>query len=767
MSVRVLTIPILMLASFCAGAHGAPVAEPWNTQHADPVSAVAAAQLSGWYATSETAQDSIEIRDIRQDLIRRITRDELEVLLPWMTLDQGNDGPRALAWTDSGRALFIVVCDDAPSPDGLGPDAVVRYDTTTDELSVFSRTDIGGADGEAPAVLHHEGQLWLSTQAGPVHIYDARRNVTSGSLQSTWSLPSGDPVLGLAVARELNLLFAVSDAQLYRIELTQAAITPEFVGPVDNARAVAYSDHLGAPSQEGAFVLGNSGITHVPRFQATGLLAYAPTQYLGLTSVPNDLAATPCGRLLQGTSTGAQIIRDDADTRLDFEAWVRDEFQQVITYAEGLLAPDGEPSGWVIDADVAAGGSRFHPPSPDGAAWLIMLEIAKDHLAGDQASAGTVRSILRRYAGLMPDGIAPTVTADGIMHHWYDPWTGASAPGWSDEYATLSTMLIVMAADRARRFYQDDAQIVEAADVIIGRISNWDSYIQPGTNAMYFRAAATGGPDFGTASAPYNEGVLFIEQAAAYANASNALGAWLDRASLPEAEYVNGLPVTTNWPGNHLPAFVSLYPYIAQNATRGSGNWSRHLENLLASHGAWVDDNAPRFMTVFSAGTTKPEWGGYNADSLSNHPGDVTTFPALMAFSTTGRTAPSVGAYHAYRKGARQSFETGALLLYRRSDIDPGYTPGDAGLPDVVIGALGLAELIRSGTADAVLAIPYQPECPADLAPPRGNLNFFDVSIFLSAFNSANPTADLARPFGEFNFFDVSAYLSAFANGCP
>lgn len=767
MSVRPLTRPLLLLTACCAGAHGAPVAESWSTQHTDPVSAVAAAQLSGWYATSETTQDTIEIRDIRQDLMHRITRDELEALLPWMTLDQGNDGPRALAWTESGRALFIVVCDDAPSPDGLGPDALVRYDTTKDELSVFARADIGDAGGAAPDALHHQGQLWVSTQPGPVHIFDARRSITSGALLSTWSLPGGDMVRGLGIARELKLLFAVSETELFRIDLTQATTSPGSVGPVEGARAVAYSDHFGADFQEGAFVLGESGITHVPRFQATGLLAYAPTQYLNLPTIHSDLAATPCGRLLMGTPSGAQIIRDDADPRLDYEAWVRDEFQQVITYAEGLVAPDGQPSGWVIDADVAAGGSRFHPPSPDGAAWLIMLEIAKDHLAGDQASADTVRDILRRYAGLMPDGIAPSVTADGIMHHWYDPWTGASAPGWSDEYATLSTMLIVMAADRARRFYQGDAQIVEAADAIIARISNWDSYIQQGTEAMYFRAAATGGPDFGTASSPYNEGVIFIEQAAAYANASDALSTWLDRTSLPEAEFVDGMPVTTNAPGNHLPAFVSLYPFIAQNATRGSGSWDQHLEHLLASHGAWVDDNAPQYMTVFSAGTTKPEWGGYNADSLSNHPGDVTTFPSLMAFSTTGRTAPSVGAYHAYRKGARQLFATGASLLYRRSDIDPGYTPGDAGLPDVAIGALGLAELIKPGTGDAVLAIPYRPHCPPDLAPPRGDLNFFDVSIFLGAFNSANPAADLARPFGEFNFFDVSAYLSAFSNGCP
>ncbi len=57
--------------------------------------------------------------------------------------------------------------------------------------------------------------------------------------------------------------------------------------------------------------------------------------------------------------------------------------------------------------------------------------------------------------------------------------------------------------------------------------------------------------------------------------------------------------------------------------------------------------------------------------------------------------------------------------------------------------------------------------CPADLAEPFGTLNFFDISVFLGAFNTQNPVADFAAPFGEFNFFDVSAFLSAYNAGCP
>ena len=55
--------------------------------------------------------------------------------------------------------------------------------------------------------------------------------------------------------------------------------------------------------------------------------------------------------------------------------------------------------------------------------------------------------------------------------------------------------------------------------------------------------------------------------------------------------------------------------------------------------------------------------------------------------------------------------------------------------------------------------------CLADLTG-DGNLDFFDVSAFLSAFSASNPAADFTGD-GLFNFFDVSAFLSAFSAGCP
>ena len=55
--------------------------------------------------------------------------------------------------------------------------------------------------------------------------------------------------------------------------------------------------------------------------------------------------------------------------------------------------------------------------------------------------------------------------------------------------------------------------------------------------------------------------------------------------------------------------------------------------------------------------------------------------------------------------------------------------------------------------------------CPADLTG-EGELNFFDISTFLSAFDNQEPAADFDMN-GEFNFFDVSSFLAAFNAGCP
>jgi hypothetical protein len=55
--------------------------------------------------------------------------------------------------------------------------------------------------------------------------------------------------------------------------------------------------------------------------------------------------------------------------------------------------------------------------------------------------------------------------------------------------------------------------------------------------------------------------------------------------------------------------------------------------------------------------------------------------------------------------------------------------------------------------------------CPADLIG-DGDLNFFDVSAFLTLYQGQHPQGDINTD-GQFNFFDVSAFLGAYQSGCP
>jgi ligand-binding sensor domain-containing protein len=72
------------------------------------------------------------------------------------------------------------------------------------------------------------------------------------------------------------------------------------------------------------------------------------------------------------------------------------------------------------------------------------------------------------------------------------------------------------------------------------------------------------------------------------------------------------------------------------------------------------------------------------------------------------------------------------------------------------------------GTASeaiAVISVEGEASCPADFNG-DGELNFFDVQEFLSAFSAHDQAADLTGE-GVFDFFDVSAFLQAFSDGCP
>ena len=749
-------VSVLIAAAGCAGAAWAgPVTGPWPVEGANDTACVAAAAMGGWYATGDTFQDRIEIRDIQGALRRVITRAEIAALAPWMSLDGGPDGPSALGFSATGRLLYILVHDDTTPGDAQPSDVLLRYDISTGALTRQARLELFSRGDIWPrlACAHHKGLVYVGTgtgAAGQVAVYSATANSGASSPSSTWTVPGTGPVHGIAIDRGAGVIYLANETGVYRASTPASAATAPtltLISTIADVRGLAWGDHYGAPAQRGLYILrGNVGsqVDFIPAATASSATGIIPTAYTSSSDLWHSIAFTADGKLLIGADEDAVLLADNSDTRLPFDAWMEDEFAQVVAFGRGLISPDGEPAGWVIDGDVIPAWSRFHPATPDGAGWTVLLLLMNDHLHGDPNSQAQVRQILVRYAGLATDGIKPVRNADGVYKHWISPLTGNTKATWPDEYATLSTMKIVFGAARAMRFYPDDPVIANAASRIIYRTKNWDAYFTTSPDRMAFKGLAAGGADTTSWSRPFHEGIVYVEQAGTYGGAASQaqMTRWFNRALWPTASFVTGRPITTANAGQFDAAFLSLYPALLSSPYRADAAWRTQVDNVRWSNAAWTDDNAALYSTVFSAGTSP---NGYNADSLAtnNHPGNVSTFTSLLAMSAFGEDADVVGGYAAYRKGARQTFKTGASFLYRRStDIGSTFVPDSAGLPDVALGALAMAELISPGSIETVLAGPY-PHPSAERCPQDVN---GDGSITIDDLYSA-----ISQPAGDLN----------------
>lgn len=101
-----------------------------------------------------------------------------------------------------------------------------------------------------------------------------------------------------------------------------------------------------------------------------------------------------------------------------------------------------------------------------------------------------------------------------------------------------------------------------------------------------------------------------------------------------------------------------------------------------------------------------------------------------------------------------------ALPAWLTTDLDGG--PRAIDVPGVPNSGVGPVPFIDIG--------PYETpaNCSlADIAPPFGVINFFDISAFIDLYNDGDPFADLAAPFGILNFFDVVEYINQYTMGCP
>jgi hypothetical protein len=87
-------------------------------------------------------------------------------------------------------------------------------------------------------------------------------------------------------------------------------------------------------------------------------------------------------------------------------------------------------------------------------------------------------------------------------------------------------------------------------------------------------------------------------------------------------------------------------------------------------------------------------------------------------------------------------------------------------MPDVAIGGLGLAELLKPGITATVLTGNYPAcgTCAADYNA-DGFLDFTDFDAFVTAFEAGDAGSDFNAD-GFIDFTDFDAFVSAFELGC-
>ncbi len=700
------------------------VVELWGNSSSQADS-TAAAQYSGLYALANRSSDVVEVFTIDQQKVAEISAAQLNAKLPSGFDISGSDyGPVALAFSASGRFLFIAVNTSGDN------DAILRFNTGNKALTGFvSNINIASIFSQGSLGLaHHNGELWLGTASGKLLRYQAKGNDNKGKLLTTVNLTdddTGKAIYGIAVDSIDNTAYVGTENNLYRLNLSNQTIGQ--IATVNSLKSLSYGRNYGGDGQGGLYLLnesnGNSGQFELNFIASSSLREQGSVtaKFYSKVDEARAIAATADGKMLLAAAQ-TKLLSDDTDTRMTYTEWLRNEFDQYMTFIRSACWPEGKREGWVSGTEPKPDQGRYRAYSTGAAGWAALMLMTDEAMFGNSAEA-EIQAIITRFAGLHPDGIGPEVTTDGLYYGDYFPETGVKS-GYPSIYSTAK---IVNAAIHAREFYPENDAIVTAANQIIGMQKNYADYLRD-----YAQVEHTGvmfGPEAETrlqAVPPYQESYLFAELAAAQdPMAVNAYEDWWkhreNHASL--TSYLSTEPVI-KW---NISSFVEQYGHIVFKDRRVNADWRENFDNLYAHYAAWTDDNNPDYLTVFSAGPTKTE--GYNADKIYDHPDTISHFPGLLGFGMYGSSVPMVGGYFAYRDGKRQKMRgqegvfgpnatIGAEILTRYSNEDKDWQPNRLGIPDMVFGLYGLVEQLtdadgNKGIIDRLIA---RDASPADFA---------------------------------------------------
>lgn len=180
----------------------------------------------------------------------------------------------------------------------------------------------------------------------------------------------------------------------------------------------------------------------------------------------------------------------------------------------------------------------------------------------------------------------------------------------------------------------------------------------------------------------------------------------------------------------------------------------------------WFPD--PRRCYVFSLDGIAEQEGLVRVtsrDALGDDGLEVAFASPILPGTLGAQALPPIASQINDSGGIASIGSDGCLIIEHVGAEPPVGSDGSSGPLIIEMGALAIPSLtinvevkLRRG--------PLSPCNAVDYAEPFGELNFFDVSVFLGAFTARQGQADLTFD-GEFNFFDVSTFLQLYAQGCP
>lgn len=222
----------------------------------------------------------------------------------------------------------------------------------------------------------------------------------------------------------------------------------------------------------------------------------------------------------------------------------------------------------------------------------------------------------------------------------------------------------------------------------------------------------------------------------------------------------DGSPTTVAETGGMFSSFV--------NSTALAQNGDVAFSGRRAGDSIWQ-------VTRWDGGGLLPIADGSNPDisngSLANFP-PVLNSEGVVAFRATDTAHNSTALWVGDGTDLVKLIEYDQMIETDLGPIALGFDFGSGtgrqvmnGVVDINDqGQVAFAAFLRNGTIGVFVATPVDHGCIADFDQ-SGNLDFFDVSAFINAYQDQNPAADLNGD-GQFNFFDVSLFINAYNAGC-